>query len=256
MIALFSKVFPAAAAMLLGLGAIFLAVFPGGVMAQNADPAQVLHVYGPGGPYLPMSECAKAFSARSGVVVAVVKGEPESLVERMSADGDLYYTGAPYMMEDFIKKHPGLIDERSIAPLFQRRVGILVRKGNPKNIRAVADVASPGLMILDVRLENMYALRHDPENKPGNTGRAVDTGSEGLALWKSDAGLDAWVTYKSWYHMVQADSDFIPIDGPEGLRATPAALLCTGINKALAQDFLEFLRSEEARIIFRAHGWE
>jgi accessory colonization factor AcfC len=225
-------------------------------MEQTANPVQVLRVYGPGGPYLPVNECAKAFSERFGVNVIVVKGKPESLVEQMRADGDLHYTGAPYMLEDFIKNHPGVIDEGSVVSLVARRVGILVRKGNPKNIRKVADLAFPDLKILDVRLENMYALRGDPQNKQGHAGRIVETGEEGLGLWKSDTSLDAWVTYKSWYLLDQADTVFIPIEGPDGLRDTPAALISSSKNKVLAQNFIAFLHSKEAKRIFKTNGWE
>jgi hypothetical protein len=38
----------------------------------------------------------------------VVKGQPEAIAQRVATDGDVYYGGAPYMMDDFIRAHPGV----------------------------------------------------------------------------------------------------------------------------------------------------
>lgn len=216
----------------------------------------LLRVYGPGGPYRPVSDCARLFGERTGTVVEVVKGEPEKLAARIAADGDLHYTGAPSMMNEFIAAHPGVIDAASVVDVQVRRVGILVRTGNPRGIATPADLARPGLRLLDVALESMAELRGDAAGAGANIARTVTTGEQGLAAWKADPSLDAWVTYKSWHRAAPEESAFVPIETPQALRATPAGLVHAGANRELAARFLDFLGSPEARAIFVHYGWE
>jgi accessory colonization factor AcfC len=61
------------------------------IVEMKADDAAgpPLRVYGPGGPYLPMRECAEAFSREFSIPVEVVKGQPDQIAGRAAMDGDV-----------------------------------------------------------------------------------------------------------------------------------------------------------------------
>ncbi len=77
---------------------------------QLAHRTKVLRVYGPGGPHHVLQECADLFLERSGVDVAIIKALPYDLKRKLPEDGDIYYGGAEYMLEEFDRQNPGILD--------------------------------------------------------------------------------------------------------------------------------------------------
>jgi accessory colonization factor AcfC len=222
--------------------------------SRHAD--RTLRLYGPGGPYAPILECAGLYARRAGMAAAVVKDQPDRLAERLARDGDIHYTGAPYMMADFLAAHPGVLDEATVVELQPRRMGLMVRSSNPKAVRGVEDLFSGRLNLLDVALENMAGVRGETDTRRLAAHVAVTTGEQGLAAWTSRPDLDVWVTYRSWHVRVGAGADFLPIPGPDGLRATPVAVTRTSRHRAAALDCIAFFQTGEARAVFRKFGWE
>ena len=135
------------------LGVMLLQVTTSGASIQ--DVSRILRVYGPGGPHHVIEECAALFQERHGINVEVVKALPYNLDQRLSEDGDLYYGGAEYMLEGFARRNPGVLDMASVVKLHPRRIGIMVRKGNPLCIDGVEDLKMDAVGLLDVKLENM-----------------------------------------------------------------------------------------------------
>jgi len=227
-------------------------------MAQSGDiPGASLVVYGPGGPYRAIRECADLFGAARGLTVDVRFGEPAVQAAQAARDGDVYYTGAEYMMDDFMRDHPGLVDASTIIYPASRRLGVIVARGNPKGIGGLSDLAAPGLRILDVSLENMGGLRGAAN---ANVAVSVVTGREGLAVWKANRTakkLDAWVTYQTWAgELTPGEGEFIPIEGPRGVRRIPAAVMRNAPHSGLAAEFLKFLQTDAARAVFLKNGYE
>jgi accessory colonization factor AcfC len=227
----------------------------GVIMAlEGKAVAASLTVYGPGGPYQAIRKCADIFGAKFCLSVEVRADEPAKQADQAAKDGDVYYTGAEYMMDDFIRDYPGLVDEPAIIYPAARRVGIIVRQGNPKGIGNLDDLATPGVRILDVRLENMDGLRGAAN---ANVTISVTTGRQGLATWMAAKDLDAWVTYKTWAAQLEPGTgEFIPIDGPEGLRRVPTTVMRKALHPERAKAFLEFLKTDEARAVFLENGYE
>jgi accessory colonization factor AcfC len=112
-----------------------------------------LRAYGPGGPAPAMREATKRFGDKSGISVEIVAGLTPSWKDQTMNDADLIFSGSEYMMTDFVRKDlPGLIDTSTIRTLCLRPSAILVRPGNPKQIKGVKDHASPGIKILVVEV--------------------------------------------------------------------------------------------------------
>lgn len=146
---------------------------------STQDLAKTLRVYGPGGPHHVIEECASLFQKRHGVKVVVIKALPWELDERLSLDGDIYYGGAEYMLEAFANRNPGVLDMLTVEKLHPRRIGILVRKGNPQLIDGIDDLTLDGVDLLDVKLENMRYF-HGSTSPLGSIRRFAYTGQEGV----------------------------------------------------------------------------
>lgn len=157
-------------------------------------------------------------------------------------------------MEDFIHAHPGVVDASSVEYLSSRRIGIIVRRGNPRGIKSVTDLSAPGIKLLDVTLENMDGPRG--LGAKANIHTTVTSGEEGFKTWNAVPELDAWVTYETWHRQLSAGETFIPLEGPLGVRRTPIARTCSAQSPDLAREFISFLKTEEARALFRSYGYE
>lgn len=223
--------------------------------ASVTGSGKVLRVYGPGGPHHVIEECAELFRLQHGVEVAVIRAMPHDLEKRLRTDGDIYFGGAEYMLDDFVRSNPDVLDMNTVEHLHPRRIGILVRKGNPLQISGIADLARDGVDILDVKLENMRGFHGEADRLSRNIWSIQYTGQQGVSAWLASGEIDAWVTYKSWHVSLMDASDFIEIPGDEGLRFIPVALTRRSQYRLEAANFIDFLKSETGRKIFEEHGW-
>ena len=228
------------------------------------SPAQVVHVYGPGGPLAPIKECAAIFSTKEHVDVEVTAGPEKQWWTKAQGDADLVYGGAEYMLTQFEGEHPGFIDARTRTELYKRAVGILVRKKNPKRISGLVDLSRPGIAILDVNGAGQLGLWEDLAGRKDligsvqqNIAASVENSAEGIQLWNSRPDLDAWITYESWHNRLPETTDLVRLLPSERLyRGTPIALASRSHNRKEAQAFLAFLKTPEAHMIFVKWGWE
>ena len=77
--------------------------------SANKRP-RVLRAYGPGGPHHAIKECADLFRERHGVSVEVFKASPAELIRKLGEDGDIYFGGAEYILDDLARENPGILD--------------------------------------------------------------------------------------------------------------------------------------------------
>lgn len=76
---------------------------------------EVLHIYGPGGPYPAIREAAAAFGKQNNIGLEVVAGPTNKWLEKAKADADLICSGAEFMMTDSICALDGRIDETTVT---------------------------------------------------------------------------------------------------------------------------------------------
>ena len=225
-----------------------------------------LKVYGPGGPQGPMKECAQVFGQREHLPVEVVVGPEGKWIEQAKGDADIFFGGAEYMLTALSLEHPNLVDTGSRVSLWVRPAGILVRKGNPKNVHCLADLAKAGVRLVDVEGAGQTGLwedlaGRDPQTLAGiarNITLSVKTSAEAIEKWKAgQPELDAWITYASWHELLKEQTDLVAL--PEGqtlYRGTPAALATGTKHPEQAARFLAFLQTDEAHAIFQKWGWK
>lgn len=229
--------------------------------APGAPPE--LRVYGPGGPLTPVRGCAERFAREKGVKVVLDGGPEERWWPRAEKDADVIFEGAEYMLTDFDRRHPGFVDPATRESLWERAAGILVRRGNPKSIRKLADLARPGVKLLDVTGAAQTGLWEDLAGRAGlirgierNISVVATNTAEGIAAWRNHPELDAWITFVSWHDRLKDEADVVELPEPERLyRGTPVAVTLRSERRELSLAFVAFLGSEECHAVFRQAGW-
>ena len=231
---------------------------------NSSQSDHVIRVYGPGGPLGPIKETAEHFSAETGIKVEVTAGPEGKWIGQAKQDADIIFGGSEYMLQDFIFNHPEMIDTKSRTELYPRAAGILVRKGNPKKIESLEDLTKNGVKILDVNGAGQLGLWEDLAGRKGliggisqNINLSVKSSAEAIERWKSNSSMDAWITYESWHYRLQDVTDLVELPEEEKLyRGTPIALTKITDQKKEAQQFIDYLRTEESHQIFQKWGWK
>lgn len=228
--------------------------------------AEVLHVYGPGGPAPAIMEAAKAYRAQTGTDVRVVAGPTKEWIDKARADADLIYSGAEHMMTDLVRDMEGRIDEQTIDPLYLRVSSILVRPGNPRRIRGLRDLMIPGRRVIAVQGSGQTGLWEDMAGRTGdvrmvralrrNIVNVTPTSADAKAKWIADPSIDAWIIWGIWEKANPAIADTVAVEPQFRIyRDTGTALTLRGRAKPESARFLNFLRSPAGARIFAKWGW-
>jgi accessory colonization factor AcfC len=234
--------------------------------AAGAMAGEVLRAYGPGGPFPAMKEAAAEFGKLYGVTVEVTAGPTGNWLAKAKQDADLIFSGAEYMMTDFVKAMEGRINESTVESLYLRPSAILVRPGNPKGIKKFEDLLKPDVKVLVVQGAGQAALWEDMAGRKGDirTVRALRknivtyaaNSAEARKAWIDNTALDAWIIWNIWQIANKDLADLVPVSKEYRIyRDCGIALTQQGKDKDLAQKFVAFLRSNTGRHVFAKWGW-
>ena len=246
---------------LLVLSISLAAMTTGTVSAQ-----ETLRLYGSVGPSPAMEEAAMLFATRSDVKLEVVSGPRHVWRDKAALNADLMFSSADFMMSDYARSMDLKIDNESITPLFLRPSAILVRPGNPKQINDFPDLVRPGTNVMVVNSAGATGLWEDMAGKLEDirTVRALRknivafaaNSDEAMMMWKTNADVDAWITWNTWHIPLRGRAELVPVSKPyRVLRTCSIALTVRGKAKPSAVEFIEFLKSPEAAGIFDTWGW-
>jgi accessory colonization factor AcfC len=222
-----------------------------------------LKVYVPGGLKYPAQECAKAFNLAHSIKVSVSSGEGPEWMDEATEAVDIILLGAAHVYSLFALKYSGAIGYGGWEGLYMRPAGILVRKGNPKGIKGLEDLAKPGLRLLNAACLGQAGVWEDVAGRKGlieailkNFAVTVPSGLKGIEVWKGDATLDAWVTFASFHYMQKGVTDLVEIPDKDNVfRSTLVGITSRCKDPEAAAGFMRFLKSDEAHAIFRKWGW-
>ncbi|GAB3628141.1 hypothetical protein PTE30175_02480 [Pandoraea terrae] len=238
------------------------------VLCMTAHAAEVIHVYGPGGPAPVMKEAAKVFSETHHVDVNVVAGPTPKWVDQAKQDADVIYSGAENMMSDFARALPGSFDLASAEPLYLRPAAILVRPGNPKKIMGFKDLLKPGVKVMAVAGAGQVGLWEDVAGRTGDIAtlsafrknlKLPEAANSAVALadWTQDKSIDAWLIWNIWQVANPDAAQVVNIEEPYRVyRDAGVVLTKKGTARAEAQDFVTFLKSKAGAAIFAKWGWD
>lgn len=238
------------------------------LLSVNCAVAQEssIHVYGPGGPFPAINEAAKVFGAAHDVHIEVTRGPTGKWLNRAKADADIIYSGAEFMLTDFIRALDGQIDESTATPLYLRPSGLLVRPGNPRKIGDFDDILKQGIRILVVSGAGQTALWEDMAGKQGNIETVRElrnnivyyalNSAEAKKIWLQKDDIDVWLIWNIWQVSNPSIADFVPVSDKYVIyRDCGIALTHKGGRRNIVKEFFDYLQSGEAGEIFRRWGW-
>ena len=241
---------------------LFVTVILQGIAYAQQD---TVFVYGPGGPYPAIKEAALVFSKENKVAVKVVAGPVSKWEKDAKENADIIYSGSEFMMTNFTKKFD-FIKKETITPLYLRKSGLLVRPGNPKHIHSFSDILKPNIHIMVVTGAGLTGVWEDMIGKT----KSIDTlkmlrknivfyaANSGVAKkeWINNKNIDVWITWNIWQVANPNISDFVPVEEKFTMyRDCAIALTKNGEKKKTATEFFNFLKSKDAKPIFKKWGW-
>lgn len=246
-----------------------LSLFSGLFLATTILYAQrdTLYIYGPGGPYPPMNELAKKFESKNDIKIIVTKGPADNWIQQAKSNAHLIYSGSEFMMTNFLYQLAEEVNNKDVEPLYLRKSGLLVRPGNPKELKKLDDLLSPGLKILVVNgsgltgvwedimgqtrdVTKLKALRHNICYNTKNS-------AEAKRIWIEHPEVDVWITWNIWQKANAELADFIELEDKYTLyRDFGVAITEKGKRSKYSQVFLNYLVSNEAKPVFKKWGWK
>jgi len=211
----------------------------------------------------PVAEMAEEFGQEHGVVIECDYAGSEVLLSRikLSSRGDLYMPGDVHYVD--LARKEGLIASSRTACYFVPV--ILVRKGNPKQIRTLRDFLRPDVTLglgdpeacaigrKSVRIFAKNGLNEsDIEERVAFRSLTVNELGLHVVVGKIDATI-VWDATAAQY----ADSaEVVAIPHQQNIISTvPVAVLSFSEHKALAEKFAEFVTSERGVQLFKKHHY-
>ena len=249
------------------IGGVLLAVsLASGTKAGDNKTQTVLHLYGPSGPSPAISESAVAFEMETGVRVDIISGPVEEWRAQAAQNADLVYASADFMMTDLQRDARLAIDPASITPLFLRPSVILVRPGNPKEIKDFPDLLRPDIKFMVVSGSGQVGLWEDMAGKLGDIrsiramrkqiAHFAANSDEAVKVWRTRPEIDAWLTWNIWHAPLRSEAQVVPVSNEYRIfRQCGIALTARGRETPAARQFVDWLLTEEAAAIFESWGW-
>jgi molybdate transport system substrate-binding protein len=216
----------------------------------------------------PTEEVAKLFSEKYGVKVETVFGGSGYVLSQMILGkmGDLYFPGSSDFME--IAKRKGVVFPETEKYVVYLVNAINVQKGNPKNIKTLKDLTKPGLKVAIANPEGVcvgtYAVEiieknfTEEEKQQFRKNLINYTGScEKTATAISLKAADAVIGWRVFEYWDPERIETIPLKQEELSRIgyIPIAISKFTKNMGLAQKFIDFLDTEEAKSVYRKYKY-
>lgn len=233
------------------------------VKQSRARDKSPLFVYAGAAFRPPLEEMGREFERKYGVPVQFNFTGSNCLLAQiiLSQQGDLFLPGEEFYVRQAEKR--GFVVKSEVIGYFVPV--ILVRKGNPKGIKSLKDLAKPGVRVglgdpkaCAIGEISEAILRKNKLTEAVHKNVAVRTATAPeLANILRLGGIDACINWDAIanYPWVRPAVDVIPIPPEQNLiTANPLAILKTTKNMKAAELFLQFALTEGQRI-FRKHGF-
>lgn len=235
--------------------------------SQNTEQKSLL-VYAGAASKPPTEEAAKLFEQKTGVKVDLVFGGSGTVLSQMELNkkGDLYFPGSSDYME--IAKEKELVYPETESKIVYLVNAINVQKGNPKNIHSLKDLLKPGIKVAIANPETvcvgLYAIeiidntlsaeeKQAFKNNLLNYTESCDKTATAISLKTVDAVI-GWSVFQHWD---PENIETIPLQQDEIQRVgyIPIAISTFTENKELAQQFIDFLNSEDGMAAFKKYKY-
>lgn len=188
---------------------------------------------------------------------------------RCQKNADILFGASEQSALAIIRDHKDSFSEKDIQPLYLRKSILLVKKGNPKNIRSIDDLTRPGIGVIvndggGTSNTSGTGVWEDIAGRKGNIETvaairkniilyAPNSGTARKAL-ENQPGADVWITWADWAASNPEIGDVVEI--------APDYVIWRDMNITVRQDandetrrFAEWLQTDEAAPAFKKYGW-
>jgi len=244
--------------------AVGMAVILSGCDRKDGGDPNELEFYCAAGLRPPVAEIVEAFYKASGVKVACDYAGSETLLSKikLARRGDLYMPGDAYYMH---QAEGAKMIARSRAVCYWVPT-ILVQKGNPRGIASLADLLKDDLKV-GLGDPNICAIGKTTWKilgKNGITHEQMENNLKFQSLTVNELGmqiqaksLDAVIVWDAMASYYRAYGDEVPIPAEKNVFSVVLiGVLEFSKNKGSADEFVEFMRSDEGRGIFAKYDYE
>lgn len=223
-----------------------------------------INIYGPGGPGPAINEIVEVIKKEKNYDINLKIGFLDMWMSEAEKNGDIIISGSQYMMNNFAEKLQN-IDKKTITGIKFREGGILVREGNPKNIKSVKDLGKENIKILVMDSLGQISLWEDIVGKENdidlinkvrqNINCFSKSGAKAIKKWTEDKTIDAVIIWKPWQDRFK-NSSFIELDrNNKVLRPSMISLTEQGKNNPEAVEIYKEILSNKYDEIWEKHGW-
>lgn len=213
-------------------------------------------------------EAIKNFQIKTGISVNATFGGSGFVLSQMklSRKGDIYFPGSSDFME--LAKKEGAVYPESEKIVVYLVPAINVQKGNPKKIYSLRDLTRPGLRLAIANPEMVcvgaYAveiieMNLTPQEKERlrknliNYTESCEKTANVISLKAVDAVL-GWRVFQYW-DPERIETIYLKPDEIPRIGYIPIAISKFTQDKALAQQFIDYLLSPEGKGIFRKFNY-
>lgn len=239
------------------------------LFAVSSAACADINLYGPGGPHTALQEAAALYTQKTGVPVTVHYGPQAKWNDEARKNADILFGASEQSALAIVRDHQDRFSEKETEPLYLRKSILLVKKGNPKHITGVEDLARPGIGIIvndggGTSNTSGTGVWEDIAGRKGNiktvTGirqniilYAPNSGTARKAL-ETQAGADVWITWADWAASNPGIGDVVAI-APDYAIWRDMNITVRKDADAETRQFAAWLRSDEAAPAFMKYGW-
>jgi molybdate transport system substrate-binding protein len=242
--------------------------FSGALMTPavcRAAEGQNLEVFAGAASKPATEEISALFEKKTGSRVLLHFGGSGKMLAdmKLAARGDIYFPGSSDFME--VAKKEKLVLPETEERLIYLLPAINVPKGNPKNIKTLADLGRPGVKVgigrPDTVCVGLYAVELlEKSGLAASVRPNIKTNAESCekvaqlaALGMVDAVL-GWSVFSSW-NPEKIETVFLKPQEVPRIGYIPIAVSSMCRNPEAARAFIAFMKTDEARAVFMKWGY-
>jgi accessory colonization factor AcfC len=234
---------------------------------EHAPSDGVVKLYGAGGPHTAFRQVADVWEEMTGNTVEVVAGSEADWTADAQADADILWGTAEQAMTAFLLTYPAF-DHHEVEPIYLRPAVIAVKAGNPMGIESFEDLLADGLTIIVTEGAGVYntsgtGVWEDVAGRLGNLNDisqfrsnivAYALGSGASYQQFVDQDADAWITWPNW-PITKDDLEMVKMSDERVIYRDVSVVISPNADPE-AQQFLDFLITDEAQEIMATEGWQ
>ena len=197
-------------------------------------------------------------AAHPGIAISFSYGASSTLAQQVNAGApaDVLATADEATMQTAV----GGGRVNSPAVFAHNRLALLVAKGNPKNIRTLADLGRPGVIVVLCAAEvpcGRFGAQALDKAGVKVTPASLEANVRGVVSKVTLGEADAGIVYLTDARVAGDKAEGVTIPDAQNVRATyPIATVKASKNMALADAFVAFVRSPDGLQILAKAGFE